>query len=67
MLCLLFFLLAVTFFLLAAAHFGFQTGKAGGWLGLLTGVVAIALAFADLMNAMARRIIVPTGVPFVVD
>ncbi len=67
MLCLLFFLLTVTFFLLAAAHFGFHTGKSGGWLGLLTGVVAIVLGFADLMNAMARRTMLPTGVPFVVD
>ena len=66
-LCLLFFLLTVTFFLLAAAHFGFQTGKFGGWLGLLTGAVAIILAFADLLNAVARRTIVPTGAPFVVD
>jgi hypothetical protein len=30
-------------------------------------VVAIGLGFADLMNAMARRTILPTGVPFVVD
>ena len=67
MLCLLFFLLAVTFFLLAAAHFGFQTSKLGGWLGLLTGVVAIILGFADLLNAVARRTILPTGVPFLVD
>jgi len=67
LLCLLFALLAVTFFLLAAAHFGLQTGKLGGWLGLLTGVVAIILGFADLMNAMAKRIILPTGVPFIID
>lgn len=67
LLCLLFALLAVTFFLLAAAHFGQQTGKAGGWFGLLTGVVAIILGFADLMNAMAKRIILPTGVPFIID
>jgi hypothetical protein len=67
LLCLLFALLAVTFFLLAAAHFGLQTGKPGGWLGLLTGVVAIILGFADLMNAMAKRIILPTGVPFIID
>ena len=67
LLCLLFLLLAVTFFLLAAAHFGMQTGKLGGWFGLLTGAVAMILGFADLMNAMAKRTVVPTGTPFVID
>jgi succinate-acetate transporter protein len=61
----LFLLLAVTFFLLSAADFGYMTSTAGGYLGLVTGVVAFLIAIAELVNAAAKRTVVGLGAPFV--
>ena len=61
----IFLLLTVTFFLLAAGDLGGGSGMhtAGGWVGLLTGVAALYLSFADVMNATFGRVVVPVGDP----
>jgi succinate-acetate transporter protein len=48
-----FLLLWITFFLLAGGDMGMGAGwhKAGGWVGLLTGVDALYLALAEVTNA----------------
>jgi succinate-acetate transporter protein len=51
---------------------GFWSGNApgqgwlliGGWLGILTAAVAWYTSFAGVMNALATRILVPVGTPF---
>jgi succinate-acetate transporter protein len=60
----IFLLLWITFFLLAAGDFGYGTAKLGGWFGLLTGVDAMFVAFIEVLNATANRIVVPLGEPF---
>jgi len=62
-----FFLLWITFFLLAAGDFGLGTGKIGGYLGLLTGIDAMIVAFIEILNATANRIVIPLGEPFLHD
>jgi succinate-acetate transporter protein len=59
----IFLLLTVTFFLLAAGDFGYPTGKLGGYLGLLTGIDAMLVAFIELLNATAGRTVIPLGAP----
>jgi succinate-acetate transporter protein len=59
----IFLLLTITFFLLAAGDFGFATGKLGGYLGLLTGIDAMLVAFVELLNATAGRTVIPLGAP----
>lgn len=59
----IFLLLWVTFFLLAAGDFGYGTGKLGGYLGLITGIDAMAVAFIEVLNAVAGRVVVPLGEP----
>ncbi|HEY0307587.1 MAG TPA: acetate uptake transporter [Acidobacteriaceae bacterium] len=61
----IFFLLWITFFLLAAADFGHPTGHLGGIFGLLTGIDALLVAFIEVLNATARRTVIPLGAPFI--
>ncbi len=59
-----FLLLWITFFLLAAADFGWAAGKAiGGWFGIATGVAALYVSWAEVMNGAFGRAIIPLGVP----
>lgn len=59
----IFLLLWITFFLLAAGDFGYGTGKLGGYVGLLTGLDALTVAFLEVLNATANRVVVPLGDP----
>jgi len=59
----IFLLLWITFFLLAAGDFGYGTGKLGGYFGLLTGIDALLVAFIELLNATANRVVIPLGNP----
>ena len=63
----IFLLLWITFFLLAAGDLGYGTGKLGGYLGLLTGIDALAVAFIEVLNATAGRTVISLGVPFIRD
>lgn len=36
----------------------------GGWLGILTAIVAWYTSFAGVVNAMASRVVLPVGTPF---
>ncbi len=60
-----FLFLWITFFLLAAADLGYGAGWriAGGRVGLLTGLDALFLSFAEVTNATVGRIVVPVGNP----
>jgi uncharacterized protein len=65
----IFLLLTITFFLLALGDFGYTLGslsyaKAGGYFGLLTGVDALLVAFVEVLNATAGRVVIPLGKPF---
>lgn len=60
----IFLLLWITFFLLAAGDFGYGTGKLGGYVGLLTGIDALLIAFLEVLNATAGRLVVSLGEPF---
>jgi succinate-acetate transporter protein len=59
----IFLLLWITFFLLAAGDFGAGTGKLGGFVGLLTGIDALVVAFIEVLNATANRVVIPLGEP----
>ncbi len=59
----IFLLLWITFFLLAAGDFGMGTGKLGGYLGLITGIDAILVAFIEVLNATADRVVISLGEP----
>jgi uncharacterized protein len=61
----IFLLLWITFFLLAAGDFGYATGKIGGYVGVLTGIDALLVAFIETLNATANRVVVSLGAPFV--
>jgi succinate-acetate transporter protein len=63
----IFLLLWITFFLLAAGDFGIGTslGKVGGWFGLLTGADAMFVAFIEVLNATANKIVIPLGDPII--
>ncbi|HVB13910.1 MAG TPA: acetate uptake transporter [Candidatus Dormibacteraeota bacterium] len=61
-----FFLLAVTFFLLAIGAWNWFTAGTtlthiGGYVGILTAIAALYTSFADVLNATARRVILPTN------
>jgi succinate-acetate transporter protein len=61
-----FLLLWVTFFLLAGGDFGWASGKKlGGLVGLATGVTALYVSFAEVMNATFGREVLPLGEPLV--
>lgn len=59
----IFLLLWITFFLLAGGDFGYGTGRTGGYVGILTGLDALFVAFVEVLNATAGRIVVPLGAP----
>jgi succinate-acetate transporter protein len=63
----IFLLLWITFFLLAAGDFGYGTGKIGGYVGLLTGLDALFVAFVEVLNATAGRVVVGLGSPMIRD
>ncbi len=54
--------LSLTFILLAAGEFAQSTalGKVGGWLGLITAVIAWYASFAGVTNGTWRRQVLPT-------
>ena len=58
-----FLLLWITFFLLAGGHFGLGTGPLGGWLGLLCGLNAMYVSFAEVTNGTFGRTVIPLGSP----
>jgi uncharacterized protein len=65
----IFLLLTLTFFLLALGDYGYSLGslscgKLGGWFGLLTGIDALLVAFIEVLNATAGRVVVAVGKPF---
>ncbi len=66
-LCLwtVFLFLWITFFLLAGGDLGMGPGwrVAGGWLGLVTGLDALYLSFAEVTNATAKKTVLPVGQP----
>ena len=61
----IFLLLWITFFLLAAHDFGLGAiyGVLGGYVGLLTGLDAMLVAFVELLNAVSGRVVIPLGQP----
>jgi succinate-acetate transporter protein len=61
----IFLLLWITFFLLAGGDLGMGLGwhKAGGWVGLVTGLDALYLAFAEVTNGTFGRTVFPIGGP----
>jgi succinate-acetate transporter protein len=66
----IFLLLFVTFFLLAWGDFGYSIGSAtcttiGGYFGLVTGVDALLVAFIEVLNATAGRVVLPLGKPII--
>ena len=66
----IFFLLWVTFFFLAGGDFGYLIGslsctRIGGYLGLLTGIDALLVAFIEVLNAAAGRVVISLGSPFI--
>jgi succinate-acetate transporter protein len=61
----IFLLLWIAFFLLAAGDFGYATGKIGGYIGVLTGIDALVVAFIETLNATANRVVIGLGAPIV--
>ena len=63
----IFLLLWITFFLLASGDFlGSPTcGMLGGYVGLLTGLDAMFVAFVEILNATANRVVIPLGTPII--
>jgi len=57
-----FLLLWITFFC-CCWRFRFGTGKLGGYFGLLTGIDAMIVAFIEILNATANRVVIPLGEP----
>jgi succinate-acetate transporter protein len=51
--------------LLAAADFGHNTGHAGGIFGLITGGLALLVAFIEVLNATAGREVISLGTPMI--
>ncbi len=63
-----FLLLWITFFLLAAGHFGRpDLVHLGGYVGLITGIDALFVAFVEVLNATAGRVVVGLGSPILHD
>jgi succinate-acetate transporter protein len=66
----IFFLLWITFFFLAGGDFGYligswNCGKIGGYFGLLPGIDALVVAFIEVLNATAGRIVISLGQPLI--
>lgn len=63
---LIFLSLTITFFLLAFHDFGMLGSSVpGGWLGLITGLLALYASAAGVINDVAGRTILPVGAPMV--
>ena len=62
-----FLLLWITFFLLAGGDLGMGAGwhKLGGWFGLATGVDALFLSFAEVVNATFECSLIGVGGPII--
>jgi succinate-acetate transporter protein len=62
-----FLLLWITFFLLAGGDLGMGAGwrKLGGWFGLATGLDALFLSFAEVVNATFGRSVIGVGAPMI--
>jgi succinate-acetate transporter protein len=59
-----FLLLWITFFLLGAGDLGWAAGKTiGGWIGLITGLDALYVSFAEVANGAFGRTVAPLGTP----
>jgi succinate-acetate transporter protein len=59
-----FLLLWITFFLLATGDFGVAAGKTmGGYVGILTGLDALYVSFAEVTNGTFGREVIPLGKP----
>ena len=64
----IFLLLWITFFLLAAGHLGYPSlVHLGGYMGLLTGIDALFVAFVEVLNATAGRVVIALGSPILHD
>ncbi|MBS1821950.1 MAG: acetate uptake transporter [Acidobacteria bacterium] len=66
----IFLLLWITFLFLGLGDFGLtlggiRCGSIGGYLGLLTGIDALLVAFIEVLNAVAGRTVVPLGDPII--
>lgn len=63
----IFLLLWITFFLLAAGDLGMgaQWRTLGGWVGLITGIDALFVSFAEVTNGTFGRTVIPLGSPIV--
>ncbi|WP_067620663.1 acetate uptake transporter [Alicyclobacillus acidiphilus] len=59
-----FLTLWIAFLLLALNGFGLISSTAGGWVGLLCGLLALYTSFATVINATAGTTILPLGKPF---
>jgi hypothetical protein len=62
-LSLLFALLTITYVLLGIGNSGADSGMihAGGYVGIATGLVALYIACADIMQAVYKRSVLPVG------
>lgn len=58
---LVFLFLMITFFLLAIANFSGSSTVLGGWIGLITGVLALYTSAAGIINSSANKIVLPLG------
>jgi uncharacterized protein len=63
----IFLLLWITFFLLSAGDFTANPTftHLGGYLGLLTGIDAMLVAFIEVLNAVANKTVIPLGNPII--
>lgn len=61
----IFLMLWITFFLLAGGDLGMgaRWHTAGGWVGVLTGIDALYLSFAEVANATFGSTVFPVGKP----
>ncbi len=60
-----FLLLWITFFLLAGSDLGGGASwrAVGGWFGLVTGLAALYVSFAEVTNATFQKTVLPLGAP----
>ncbi len=58
-----FLFLWIALFLLAAGEFGLPTKALGGWVGIVTGLDALYVSFAEVTNATFGHTVLPLGSP----
>ncbi|MCL4393486.1 MAG: acetate uptake transporter [Chloroflexi bacterium] len=58
-----FLTLWITFFLLAGGSFGLGTGNLGGYVGLVCGLLAMYVSFAEVTNGQFGRTVLPLCSP----